>query len=99
MEDELDLYFLTQAEYEEALMNEHIMEESLYQEDDQEGYNLRSRIVAPVKESPAPTKKPAPPAKNIAATTNKMDAPSKQSKIHCSHLFMIKSISRLHLKR
>ena len=30
MEDEVDLSFLTQADYEEALMNEKIMEESLY---------------------------------------------------------------------
>ena len=34
MEDEVDLSFLTQAYYEEALMNEQIMEESLYQVDD-----------------------------------------------------------------
>ena len=35
MEDEVDLSFLTQADYEEALMNEQIMEEYLYQADDQ----------------------------------------------------------------
>ena len=34
MEDEVDLSFLTQADYEESLMNEHIMEESLYQAND-----------------------------------------------------------------
>ena len=56
MEDEVDLSFLTQADYEESLMNEQIMEESLYQADDQEGYNLRSKIIAPVKKSPTPTK-------------------------------------------
>ena len=78
MEDEVDLSFLTQANYEEALMNEQIMEESLYQVDDQEGYNLRSRIVAPVKKSPAPTKQPTPPAKKIVAPTKKMVAPPKQ---------------------
>ena len=50
------------------------MEESLYQEDDQEGYNLRSRIVAPMKKSPAPTKQPAPPAKNVVAPAKKMAA-------------------------
>ena len=59
-------------------MNEQIMEESLYQEDDQEGYNLRSRIVALVKKSPAPTKQPAPPAKKIVAPAKKMDSPPKQ---------------------
>ena len=56
MEDEVDLSFLTQADYEEALMIVQIMEEYLYQEDDQEGYNLRSRIVAPMKNTPALTK-------------------------------------------
>ena len=34
MEDEVDFSFLTQANYEEGLMNENIMEESLYQADD-----------------------------------------------------------------
>ena len=33
MEDEVDYSFLTQAYYEEALMNEQIMEESMYQEE------------------------------------------------------------------
>ena len=36
MEDEVDLSFLTQVDYEESLMNEQIMEELLYQVDDQE---------------------------------------------------------------
>ena len=56
MEDEVDHSFLTQSDYEEALMNEHITKEALYQVDDQGGYNLRSRIVAPPKKSPAPMK-------------------------------------------
>ena len=30
MEDEVDYSFLTQADYEEALMNEHILEEYFY---------------------------------------------------------------------
>ena len=77
MEDEVDLSFLTQADYEESLMNEQIMEESLYQADDLEGYNLRSRIVAHVKKSPSPTKHPAPPAKKIAAPAKKVAAPPK----------------------
>ena len=58
-------------------MNEQIIEESLYQEDDQGGYNLRSRIVAPRKKSPVPTKNYAPPSKNIIASTMKMVAPPK----------------------
>ena len=78
MEDEVDISFLAQAEYEEALMNEQIMEEYLYQVDDQEGYNLRSRIVAPVKKSPAPTKHPAPPTKKIVAPAKRLAAPPKQ---------------------
>ena len=53
------------------------MEESLYQEDDQEGYNLRSKIVAPVKKSLAPTKQLAPPAKKIAAPAKKTIVPPK----------------------
>ena len=78
MEDEVDLSFLTQVGYEEAIMNEQTMEEYFYWEDDQEGYNLRSRIVSPVKKSPAPTKQPASPAKNIIAATKKMIVPPKQ---------------------
>ena len=77
MQYEVYLSFLTQSGYEESLMNEQIMEESLYQVDDQEGYNLRSRIVAPMKKSPAPTKQPTPPAKKIVAPAKKMDAPPK----------------------
>ena len=77
-EDEVNLSFLTQANYEEALMNEQIMEEYLYQVDDQEGYNLRSRIVAPMKKGPTPTKQPAHPTKKIAAPTKKMIFPPKE---------------------
>ena len=78
MEDEVDLSFLTQADYEESLMNEQIMEESLYQEDDQEGYNLRSRIVSLMRKTPTPTKQPAPQARKIAAPAKKMIIPPKQ---------------------
>ena len=78
MEDEVDLSFLTQSYYEETLINEKITEESLYQEDDQGGYNLRSMIVSPGKKSHVPTKYPAPLAKKIASPAKKMDAPSKK---------------------
>ena len=78
MEDEVDLSFLTQADYEEALMNEQIMEESLYREDDQEGYNLRSIIFSPMKKTHVPTKQLAFQARNIDAPANKMTAPPKQ---------------------
>ena len=53
------------------------MEESLYQEDDQEGYNLRSRIVAPM--TPGPTKHPDPQARNIVAPVKKMTVPPKKT--------------------
>ena len=85
VEDEVDISFLTQSDYEEALINEHITEESLYQVDDQGGYNLRSKpaaqkrlIVAPVKKNPVPTKQSASPVKKIAAPAKKIAAPSKQ---------------------
>ena len=83
MEDEVDLCFWTQSDYEESLMNEHITEESLYQEDDQGGYNLRSKpsakkhlIVAPRKKNNIPTKQPASLVKKIAAPAKKIVAPS-----------------------
>ena len=78
MEDEVDLSFLTQADYEEALINEQSMEESLYHADDQEGYNLRSRIVAPMKKTPGPIKHPDPQARNILAPAKKMTVPPKK---------------------
>ena len=78
MEDEVDLSFLTQSYYEESLMNENITEEFLYQADDQWGYNLRSRIFAPGKKNPVPTKQSASPVKNIAAHTKNTVAPPKQ---------------------
>ena len=56
MEDEVDYSFLTQEAYEEALTNEQIIEEVVYRVDDQEGYNLRSRVVAPIKKTLAHTK-------------------------------------------
>ena len=63
MEDEVDLSFLTRSDYEEALINEHITEESLYRVDDQGGYNLRPKptapkhfIVTPIKKNHVPTK-------------------------------------------
>ena len=78
MEDEVDISFLTQADYEEDLMNEQIIEESLYQGYDQEGYNLRSRIVAPMKKTPTLTKHPSPHARKNSAPTKKMTVPPKQ---------------------
>ena len=40
MEDEVDCSFLTQEEYEEALIDEQITEEAFYQDDGQGGYNI-----------------------------------------------------------
>ena len=78
MGDEVDYSFLTQAEYEEALMNEQIIEEALYEEDDQGGYNLRSRFVAPPKKNVVPAKQPATLAKRIVVPPKKMATNPKQ---------------------
>ena len=43
--------FLTQAKYEEALIDEQITEEVVYQVDGQGGYNLRSRLISPLKKN------------------------------------------------
>ena len=59
-------------------MNEQIMEEYLYQADDQEGYNLRSRLVAPPKKNVVPTKDPATSAKRVSIPPKKMAATPKQ---------------------
>ena len=58
-------------------MNEQITEEAFYQEYDQGGYNLRSKIVAPGKKSLVPTKRVSPPIKNIAAPGKRMAGPPK----------------------
>ena len=72
MEDEVDYYFLTQEEYEEALIDEQINEEAVYQEDGQGGYNMRSRMVAPPKKNVVPAKQPAAPAKKATILPKKM---------------------------
>ena len=65
-------------DYEEALMNEKITEEDLYQENDQGGCNLRSMIVAPSKKSSVLAKDPAPATKNIAIPPRNMVTIIKQ---------------------
>ena len=73
--DENDSSFLTQVDYKEALMDQEIheasIEESVYQTDDQQGYNLRSKNVAPkpfptalVKKKEVVAKQPAAPIKH-----------------------------------
>ena len=52
----MDCSFLTQVEYEEALTDEHIIEEVFYQADGQGGYQLRSRLVSPLKKNDVPIK-------------------------------------------
>ena len=68
----MDYYFLTQEEYEEALIDEQISEEAVYQVDGQGGYNLRSRLVAPLKRNVVPIKQPATPAKKALVLPKKM---------------------------
>ena len=73
----MDYSFLTQVEYEEALINEHITEATIYHADGQEGYNLRSRMVAPLKKNAGPVKHPAAPSKKIVCFPKKGVAISK----------------------
>jgi hypothetical protein len=74
--DENDSSFLTQVDYEESQMDQEIheasIEESIYQTDDQQGYNLRSKNaapkplpVAPMKKKEVVSKRPAAPVKQI----------------------------------
>ena len=72
MEDEVNNFFLTHAEYEEALIDEQISKEVVYQDDGQGGYNLRSRLVAPLKKTVVPTKQPAAPTKKATVLPKKM---------------------------
>jgi hypothetical protein len=89
--DENDSSFLTQVDYEEALMDQQIheasIEESVYLTDDQKGYNLRSKsvvpkplIVAPVKnkEVVAPVKSKEVVAKQPPAPVKQTSSPTKQ---------------------
>ena len=62
-------------------MNEHIMEESLYQVDDQEGYNLRYRLVSPPNKNVVPAKKPTTLAKRIVVPPKKMATTPKQQQM------------------
>ena len=72
MEDEVECSFFTQAEYEEALIDEQIAEEAIYQADGQEGYNLRFRLVAPLKKNAVPVKSFATPTKKAPILPKKM---------------------------
>ena len=73
----MDYSFLTQAEYEEALIVEHIMEEAVYQDDVQGGYKLRSRLVSPLKKNDVPFKQPVAPTRKVVVLPKKVVVPSK----------------------
>ena len=77
MEDEVDYSFLTQEEYEEALIDEQITEEAVYQEDGQRGYNMRSRLVSHLNKNVGPVKQPATPTKEAIVLPKKMVVISK----------------------
>ena len=77
MEDEVDYSFLTQEEYEEALINEQITKEVVYQANGQGQYNLISRLVAPLKKNVVPVKQPVVPAKKAVVLPKKMAIFSK----------------------
>jgi hypothetical protein len=89
--DKNDSSFLTQVDYEEALMDQQIheasIEESVYLTDDQKGYNLRSKndvpkplLVAPVKnkEFVTPVMNKEVVAKQSAAPVKQTSTPAKQ---------------------
>ena len=77
MEDEVDYSFLTQAEYEEALIDEQITKEVVYQANAQGGYQLRSRLAAPLKKNVVPFKQPTAPARKVVVLPKKVAVPSK----------------------
>jgi hypothetical protein len=70
------------VDYEEAQMDEEIyearIEESFYQIDDQPGYNLRSKTVAPNPLFAAPRKKKEVVAKKRVASVKHISTPAKQ---------------------
>jgi hypothetical protein len=70
------------VDYEEAQMDEEIheasIEESFYQTDEQPGYNLRSKTIAPKPLLAALGKKKEISAKQSAATIKQTSIPAKQ---------------------
>ena len=77
MDNEVDCSFLTQTEYEEALIDEQITEEAVYQADGQGGYKLRFRLVSPLKKNVVPIKQPAAPTRKVVVLPKKVAVPSK----------------------
>jgi hypothetical protein len=83
--DENDSSFLTQVDYEEALMDQQIQEASVegavYLTDDQKGYNLRSKSAGPKTPIAAPVKnkEDTAPVKSKEVAANQPPAPEKQN--------------------
>ena len=73
----MDYSFMTQEEYEEALIDEKIIEEAFYQADGQVGYKLKSRLVSPLKKNVVPVKQSAALARKVAILPKKVVVPSK----------------------
>ena len=59
-------------------MDEQISEEAVYQEDDQGGYSLRSRMIAPPKKNVVPAKQPTALAKKVTVPPKMMVVIPKQ---------------------
>jgi hypothetical protein len=83
--DENESSFLTQVDYEEALMDQQIQEASVegavYLTDDQKGYNLRSKNAGPKTPIAAPVKnkEDTAPVKSKEVAANQPPAPEKQT--------------------
>jgi hypothetical protein len=83
--DENDSSFLTQVDYEEALMDQQIQEASVegavYLTDDQKGYNLRSKNAGPKTPIAAPVKnkEDTAPVKSKEVAAKQPPAPEKQT--------------------
>jgi ribonuclease HI len=81
--DENKSSFLTQIDYEEALMDQQIqeagVEEAVYLTDDQKGYNLRSKGAVPKPPAATPTKSKEDSAlmRSKEAATNQPPSPEK----------------------
>ena len=99
MEDEVDYSFLTRVEYEEALIDEQITEEVVYQADGQGGYQLRFKLVSPLKKNDVPIKQPATPAKKVVVLPKKGLSHPKHCRNQHLQPQLIKSNSNLQLMR
>ena len=99
MEDEVDYSFLTQEEYEEAIIDEQISEEAVYQEDGQGGYNLRSRLIASPNKNVVLAKQPTALAKKVTVLPKKWLSFPNSCKNQYIHQTLILSNSKLQYRR